>query len=408
MSNEEPTLAQLFRQEHGRLVSGLVRVFGMNNLAVVEDVVQDALCRAIEVWKLKGVPENPGAWLTVAARRRAIDVLRREKTAHTFAPEISRLIDSEWTLAATVDGAFEDVKDSELRMMFSLCHPSVPEKAQIALVLDVMCGFSMKEVAAAFLDPPAAMEKRLQRAKRDLAEQQLFAMTSGEVAERRATVLRALYLLYNEGYHGSTHGVRVDLCGEATRLLALLTAHAIGDVPEARALLALMYLHSARLPARIDADGVFVPLEEQDRSRIDRDLVRRGTQLLESAAVGDRLSEYHIEAAIAAEHAMAPSFAKTDFRAIADLYRTLLGFRPTPVVELNYAIAIAEVEGPEVGLAALDRIDQESFERYPFFEAARAEMLTRMGKTSEARTALMKARDRARTDEERRFFERKL
>jgi len=406
----EEAIERVIRHEHGRLVASLVRVFGMHNLELAEDVVQDAVCRALEVWRFHGVPPNPGAWLALAARRRAIDVLRKRKTAQSFAPELGRLLDTEWTLSYAVADIVKDepIKDDELRMMFSCCHPSVPEKAQIALILNVLCGFSIKETGAAFLDAPAAMEKRLQRAKANLAEAELFTLTSAEISSRRDTVLRALYLMYSEGYHGSTQAVREDLCGEAMRLTLLLTKHPASDVPEAHALLALMCLHSARLPARIE-DGVLVPLRDQDRSKIDQAFVARGVALLESAAVGDRLSEYHLEAAIAAEHVLAPSVEQTDFSEIVRLYDALLSLKRTPIVELNRAIAIAEARSPEEGLAALDSIDGvQTIESYPFFAAARAEMLVRSGRKNEARSCFLEASKLARTDGERAFFARRL
>ena len=247
----------LFRREAGRMVATLTRIFGVHNLALAEDVVQDAFCRALEVWKFRGVPENPSAWLMATAKNRALDVLRRERTARTFAPELGRLLDSEWTLAPTVVELFGShaIKDDQLRMMFSCCHPRLPEEAQVALVLHYLCGFTVNEVANAFVSSHAAIEKRISRAKKVLAgSRKLFDVANAnDFSARLPAVQRALYLLFNEGYHGASteSAVRADLCREAMRLAALLLEHPLGARPATYALAALMCLHAARL-ARAD------------------------------------------------------------------------------------------------------------------------------------------------------------
>ena len=224
----------LFRREAGRMVATLTRIFGVHNLALAEDVVQDAFCRALEVWKFRGVPENPSAWLMTTAKNRALDVLRRERTARTFAPELGRLLESEWTLAPAVEELFgaNAIQDDQLRMMFSCCHPRLPEEAQVALMLHILCGFSVGEVAAAFVSSHAAMEKRITRAKKVLAgSKSLFDIADAEdFAARLPAVHRALYLLFNEGYHGASpeSAVRAELCREAMRLAALLREHPLG------------------------------------------------------------------------------------------------------------------------------------------------------------------------------------
>src|SRR5215467_3898016 len=250
----------LFRREAGRMVAALTRIFGVHNLALSEDVVQDAFCRAVEVWKFRGMPENPSAWLMATARNRAIDVLRRQRTARTFAPELGRLLDSEWTLAPVVDELFAPtaIKDDLLRMMFSCCHPRLAEEAQVALVLHILCGFGISEVAAAFLDSEAATQKRISHAKKILASsKRLFDLADAELSGRLSAVHRALYLLFNEGYHGasSESAMQVDLCCEALRLASLLLEHPSTATPASYALAALMSLHAARLPARVNASG---------------------------------------------------------------------------------------------------------------------------------------------------------
>src|SRR4029453_5011162 len=348
----------LFRREAGRLVASLTRIFGGHNLALAEDVVQDAFCRALEVWKVRGVPENPGAWLMMTAKNRALDVLRRERTARTFAPELSRLLEAEATIAPAVDEAFADstIRDEQLRMMFSCCHPRLPEEAQVALVLNILCGFGAGEIAAAFLTSRAAMEKRITRARRTLAgAKRLFDLGDAEFVTRLPAVRRALYLLFNEGYHGASpeSAVRVDLCHEAIRLTLLLYSYPPAASPETAALAALMYLHAGRLPARVDGAGDLSSLLEQDRSRGGSELLARGLALLERSATGREVTVYHLEAAIAAAHAAAPGVEETDWALIVSPYDRLITPAPSPVVALNRAVAVAERDGPAQGIDEL-------------------------------------------------------
>ncbi len=226
-------------------MAALLRVFGVHNLALAEDVVQDAFCRALEVWPLRGLPDNPSAWLMATAKNRALDVLRREKTARTFAPELARVLESESALAPVVAEAFAApaIRDEQLRMMFSCCHPGLKQEVQVALILNVLCGFGASEIAAAFLAGTAAIEKRLVRGKQALARaKRLFDLTDADFAPRLTAVRRALYLLFNEGYHGASpeSAVRAELCEEALRLVAALLEHAPSATPETRALAALM------------------------------------------------------------------------------------------------------------------------------------------------------------------------
>src|SRR5215468_12262545 len=232
----------LFRREWGRMVAALTRIFGVHNLALAEDVVQEAFCRAIEVWAFRGVPENPSAWLMKTAKNCALDVLRRERTARTFAPEVGRLLESEWTLAPAVEELFaaSAIKDDLLRMLFSCCHPRLREEAQVALILHILCGFSVDEIASAFVSSHAAIDKRITRSKKVLAgSKKLFDISGAEdLARRLPAVQRALYLLFNEGYHGASpeKAVRVELCQEALRLTAMLLKNPLGSTPSTHAL----------------------------------------------------------------------------------------------------------------------------------------------------------------------------
>ena len=405
---------RLFRRESGRMVAALTRIFGVHNLALAEDVVQDAFCRALQVWGERGVPSNPAAWLMTAARNRALDVLRRERTARTFAPEMGRLLESEWTTAPAVDEAFDAhaIRDEQLRMMFSCCHPRLSHEAQVALILNILCGFGAPEIASAFLTGRAAVEKRISRGKKTLASsKRLFDLSGAGFAPRLSAVMRALYLLFSEGYHAASAGpaVRAELCGEAIRLVLLLREYPPAATPATAALASLMCLHAARLPARTDEAGDLNQLVEQDRSRWDASLVAQGLALLEASAAGTELTPYHVEAAIAAVHAAAPSLEATDWIAIVALYDRLMDVAPSPVVALNRAISIGQRDGPEAGLRALREIaDEGRFDRYPFYAAALGEMEMRRGDREAARQHFSAALSVARNDAERRFLRRKL
>ena len=401
----------LFRQESGRIVAALSRIFGLDNIALAEDVVQDVFCRAIEVWKLRGVPQNPSAWLMKAARNRAIDVLRRERTARNLVPELARLLRSEWTMVATVDDAFasEAIEDDQLRMMFSCCDPRLSEDARVALTLYLLCGFTIREIAAAFLVKDATIEKRIERGKKSLANsKRLFDFAGAELPARLSAVHRALYLTFNEGYHGASREmpVRAELCRESMRLAALLLENALVATPESFALCALMYLHAARLPARVDAHGNLVPLAQQNRASWDRKLIARGVDLLDRSATGHELSEYHVEAAIASLHSSAATEDATDWDRLLWLYDILMRIRPSPVIALNRAIAVAQREGPDSGIAALRAIPaSEQLASYPFFPAALGELELRAGHVERARSHFETAAALARNPMERRFLE---
>ena len=405
----------LFRREAGRIVATLTRIFGVHNLALAEDVVQEAFCRALEVWRIRGVPENPSAWLMTTAKNCALDVLRRERTARTHAPELGRLLQSEWTLAPVVKELFEPnaIKDDLLRMMFSCCHPRLTEEAQVMLVLHILCGFSGGEIANAFVSTHAATEKRIARAKKTLAKsKRLFDVTAlADFSARLPAVRRALYLLFNEGYHGASAetAVRVELCREAMRLTAILLEHQRGATSATYALAALMCLDAARLPARVDASGNLSSLSEQDRSRWDEELVAEGLKLLELSATGSELTEYHVEAAIASVHAMAYRAEDTDWGQIVSLYDELMTIRPSPIVALNRAIAVAQNEGPEHGLKAIRAIaDGERLANYPFYHAALGELELRRERHETAREHFRAALSLARNPMERRFLDQRV
>jgi RNA polymerase sigma factor (sigma-70 family) len=397
------------------MVAALTRLFGVHNLALAEDVVQDALCRALEVWKFRGMPENPAAWLMATAKHRALDLLRRERSARTYAPELGRLLESEWTLAPLVDELFSgpSIQAEQLRMMFSCCHPRLPEEAQVALILQILCGFGVREIASAFLSTEAATEKRISRAKKVLAgSKRLFELEDArDFPARLSAVQRALYLLFNEGYHGASaeDAVRVELCQEAMHLAAMLLRHPLAATPASHALSALMCLHAARLPSRVDSAGNLRALFEQDRSRWDQGLLAEGQQLLDRSASGSELSEYHLEAAIASLHSAAAQPQDTPWQQIVSLYDLLLRLRPSPVVALNRAIAIAQQAGPERGLEEIRAIpDLDRLSGYPFYPAALGELELRLGAHEDARRHFQTALAVARNPPERRFLEQRI
>src|SRR6267142_411727 len=292
-----------FRRDSARMLAALTRLLGLHNLALAEDVVQDVLLRAVELWKFHPPPDDPTAWLMRAARNRAIDLIRAERTRLRFAPDL--VLESEWTLSPTVNAIFHEseIEDDQLRMMFSCCPPNLPPQSQLSLVLKLLCGFGNGEIAAALLMSEAAVEKQIARGKRTLVRARvLYEVASREqIAKRLESVQRALYLLFNEGYHGSREPVSAGLCGEAMRLCALLAQHPACATPRTLALMALMCFHAARLPGRAAEDGSLLLLEEQDRSRWDPELIQRGFALAERSAEGNELSEYHLEAGIAAQ-----------------------------------------------------------------------------------------------------------
>lgn len=403
-----------FRHEFGRIVAALTRLFGVGNIELAEDITQDAFCRAMETWKIRGLPKNPSAWLMTTARNRALDILRHERTAMVSEPEIARFLESEWTLGPTVKEAFSAraIKDSQLRMMFSCCHPRLSEEAQIALILHILCGFSVKEIAQAFVSSHAAIEKRITRAKKILAAStRLFDLADAEFPDRLSSVLQALYLLFNEGYHGASPeaAVRMDLCREAMLLVNLVIGQPALATPQAYALAALMYFDAARLPTRLDGSGNLVSFFEQDRSLWNHTLIAHGQALLDLSASGTVLTSYHIEAAIASMHTSAAKSEDTDWKQIVSLYDMLMVIHSSPVIALNRAIAIAQLDGPERGLQEISLIDNlHRLVSYPFYPAALGELQLRQGNYTEAKSHFAAAISLARNAMEHDFLQRRL
>ena len=408
-------LDHLFRRESGRLVAILTRHFGVQHLHLAEDVVQDALVRAMQTWPFTGVPQNPSAWLLQTAKNRAIDHTRRGSLWRGKQPELMPLVED--CLQAALSGPppqFEDeIHDSQLRMMFVCGHPGLPVETQVALTLKTLCGFGEREIAAAFLVNEAAVTKRLVRARQFLREQgvAMELPPAAELAPRVDMVLQALYLLFNEGYKASQGDslLRADLCAEAIRLAEILIAHPLGDRPATRALLALMYLGSARLPARTDGDGGLLLLAEQDRTRWNQGEIKRGMKHFAASGMGTNLTRYHLEAGIAACHALSPSFAATDWQQIVKLYDDLLALDGSPIVALNRAVAVAQVSGQRAGLDALDQIkDRRALENYYLLHAVAGQLWFDAGDTKQAAICFRRALQLAALPAERILLEKRL
>lgn len=404
----------LFRHESAKMVATLTRIFGIEHLTLAEDVVQEALGRALQTWPYRGVPENPSAWIMRASRNLALDVIRREKVFRGKEAEIARLIEAGGSSAQELVGFSEnEIADDRLRMMFVCCHPVIPPEAQVALTLKTLCAFSVTEISRAFLTTEAAIAKRLTRAKQKIQAAQVpFEIPVGDdLARRLESVLQSLYLLFNEGYKasGGDKLVRAELCHEAIRLAELLAQHPAGNQPKTHALLALMLLNAARIPAREDDQGNLLRLEEQNRTRWDQAMIARGMSRLRQSTAGGEISEYHLQAGIAACHATAPEYAATDWANILSLYDRLMEFDDSPVVALNRAVAVANVHGPHEGLKAIRAIKEpEKLAAYYLFYSVIGELEMRLNNREAAAEQFRKAFELAETKSERAFLLKRL
>jgi RNA polymerase sigma factor (sigma-70 family) len=357
-----------FRHETGRLHGALIRLLGVQNFTLAEDIAQEALLRALRTWSMGGVPENPAAWITRVAMNLAKDTLRHQRMSTAKEPAIITHMGQTHSSPAIAVETAHAIRDDALRLLFVCCHPSVAADAQVVLALKVLCGFSTGEIARAFLSSEAAIEKQLTRTKQRIADAGIgFELPEGvELSSRLDGVLATLYLLFNEGYKASAGDrlLREELCQEAVRLASLLVAHPAGNTPRSHALLALMLLTAARFPSRVDEHGDLLRLDDQDRSKWDQFLIERGLLHLVQAAHGNEISEYHLQAGIAACHCTARDTASTDWPRILRHYDELGRLKPSPVVALNRAVAVANVHGAQAGLAAIEAIpDRERLEK---------------------------------------------
>jgi RNA polymerase sigma factor (sigma-70 family) len=409
-------VGDLFRRESAHLVAALARLLGPSNLALAEDVVGDALVSAVQAWRF-GLPDDPKAWILAVARNRAIDVLRREKRLAASLPALA----SDAALAGAVDAALSPEADAgnQLAMMFAICDGALAPETHVTLVLRLLCGLSAAEIARAFLVDVGTIDRRLHRGRARLeALGELRAPADAdEVRARQPSVEQALYLLFNEGYHGSgsESPLRPAMCADAIRLAEILAGGTGVEPASAHALAALFCLHAARLATRLDAGsgdeggGAFVPLAEQDRTLWNASLVDRGVRHLAASATGDRLGRWHLEAGIAFEHTSAPSLAATRWERIVAYYDALVAVAPGPVVAMNRALAIAELRGLDAGRDALAALAADPrLAAYSFYWAARADVERRAPRPAEAIRFYERAASLARTPAERVTYERRL
>lgn len=410
----ERAVEETYRRERRGIVATLIRVCG-GDFEAAEDVVQEAFQAALDRWPDEGVPANPAGWITVAARRKAIDRIRRRRTFDRKEGAIreshERLVTGPRPGTESPD-VTEPVRDDELRLIFTCCHPALSRDAQIALTLKVVGGLSTNEIARGFLTSPSTMAQRIVRAKRKIRDARIpyEVPDAPDIEERLSAVLAVIYLVFNEGYASteSSDLLRGHLCREAIRL-ARIVVELVPGHPESQGLLALMTLHDARRAGRIGPDGELIPLEEQDRSLWNRNQIAIGHAILQRAFRHRRLGSYQIQAAIAAEHATARSPEETDWRRITELYDLLLDLHDTPVVRLNRAVAVAMDQGLESGLAEIDALaGSKVMARYHLYHAARADLLRRLGRNADSRAAYGEALRHTTSPVERQYLERRM
>jgi RNA polymerase sigma-70 factor (ECF subfamily) len=401
----------LFRHQYGKMVAVLSSKFGFRNLQIAEDLVSETLIAAYQTWPYRGIPDVPEAWLMQVAKNKALNLIKHEKRKG----QAHRRILDELPAAGEENGAAffdQEIQDSQLRMIFACCHPSIPPADQLALILKVLCGFGVQEVARALLIGKDAAEKRLARAKGAIRENAIELEAPGGQAlkERGPRVLQALYLLFNEGYSSTSGDTPIlrDLCTEAMRLLQIHLL-AFPESRDAQALMALMYFHVARFDARMDHDGAVIILENQDRSLWDQAQIRLGLKHLMASAQGEEISTYHLEASIAAQHCMAEDIEKTNWPFIATLYQRLFSLTQNPIHQLNLAIVKSRMDGVRDAIADLEELKKErKLKRYPLLFATLGELYRRVGETGRAAEHFNLALKHASSQSERDFFSGKI
>ena len=408
-------VAHLFRHQAGRMVSTLTRIFGSQNLDLAEEVVLEALIKALQIWPYHGTPRNPATWLIEVAKNRAFDLLRRESVFREKSEALLKTFTVQQAQIAlrSQTAMTGEVLDDELKMMFMCCHPDLPKESRVALTLKTVGGLSVSEIARAFLAREETIAQRMVRAKHWIRKANiLFEMPPAiELSKRLDSVLEVLYLLFNEGYttHQGEDLVRAELCDEAIYLCSLLVKHPATNLPKTQALLTLMLFQAARFPARVNLEGDIQLLNEQDRSLWDRRLIQQGLVHLEHCAEGEEVTEYHLQAGIAACHAVAESDQATDWGYILELYNQLLVLNPSPVVELNRAVALSQLQGPEAGILALTELEnQPALSRYYLLPATLAELWRKLGDQQKAAAYYQQALSYPCSEPERRFLLRKL
>ncbi|MFD2521717.1 RNA polymerase sigma factor [Emticicia soli] len=399
-------VSHLFRHESGKMTAVLARMFGFDRIEIAEDIVQDTLLKALTEWRTQ-IPDNPSAWLYRVAKNQALDLLRREKLFTEISQELSHQSEPD-----TLGKMFlaDEIEDSQLRMLFACCHPAIALESQITLSLKILGGLSAAEIARAFLTSEDTVNKRLYRAKEKIRNEQiaLEVPEAKELSVRLEVVLKIIYLIFNEGYSSShpDHLIRHDLCEEAIRIGLLLTRNTRTNLPQTNALLALMCFQTARFPARLDDKGSIVLLRDQDRSLWDKFMTARAYEFFRQSSVGNQISEYHIEAAIASYHASAEIFDKTNWEVILRLYNLLADIKPTPFVYMNRAIVKGYVYGAKVALE--DLIKLESLNQHYIYQTTKGDFYAELNDTQSAKECYEKALSLVSSEPEKQLIVKKI
>jgi RNA polymerase sigma-70 factor (ECF subfamily) len=412
----ESTVNHLFRHQSGKMVAVLTRIFGSKNIQLAEDVVQDTLLTALEQWKIKGIPDDPTAWIFIVAKNKALNLIKRNKNTISFGDsENQALLQSGYTLESTFRQLAEEdlIRDDQLRMMYACCHPDISSENQVTFILKTLCGFSTAEIAKAFLTSEETISKRLYRTKEFFRNHdiELKIPSVQQLKTRTASVLGAIYLLFNEGYSSTNSQdlIRKDLISEAMLLCKLLTENIQTRLPEVFALMALMCFHAARSESRLSLEGEIILLPQQDRDNWDNSLIEKGSEYLDLAASGEEISSYHLEAAIAYEHCKAESFEKTDWKKILEYYNWLSQLSPSLVTDLNKTVAILYTFGPDHALSELEIINSSrKLDNYYLLDSLYGEIYCRLQHFEKAKFHFQKAIDLTQSDTEKKMLIKKM
>ena len=412
--SNEVLVDHLFRHEAGKMIAVLTRLFGMHNLSMAEDVVQDAFLKATQTWKFKTVPDNPSAWLMQVAKNKALDILRRKNVADHYSAELSTQLQE--ATDNYVDQVFLDteIEDSQLQLIFACCHPSLKEEDKVALTLKTVSGFGVKEIAKALLTQEETIQKRVYRAKQFIQQNNIvLEIPAGKALQQRLdTVHTVLYLIFNEGYNASKSDelIRKDICAEAMRLCLLLCEHKTVTHPASFALLALMCFQASRFESRLDKNNTIILLQQQDRSLWNHELIDRGYYYLNKSSSGENITIYHIESAIAAEHCLAKNFASTNFQRLLHLYDMLWQMKPTPVVQMNKAIVLSYSGKPKEAIELMNSIRgiELLLKTQYMFNAVLGELYIKNNQPQQAIDYLEKALQLTQSDAEKKLLKEKI
>ena len=415
--NPSPSRAlvdHLFRYESGKMIAVLTSIFGIHNLELAEDVVQEAFLKATQTWKFDQLPQNPSGWLLQVAKNKAVDIIRRQQNFQQYSKELAYQLQHETEQAVDQFFLEEEIHDSQLRLIFACCHPALKEEDQVSLTLKIISGFGIAEIARALVTNQAAIQKRIYRAKEFIKENKIQLEIPGgkELATRLETVHTVLYLLFNEGYNSlkADELIRQDLCAEAMRLCLLLSKHQIGNKPATHALLSLMCFHASRFDSRLDENNSIILLQNQDRTKWNKDLIGMGYKYLIESSHGNELSVYHIESAIAAEHCASPSFEETNWNRMLQLYDLLLENKQTAMVILNRSIVLAQLKDPASAIMEILKIDniEKLLDTQYIYSAVLGDLYMKSGDEIKAERYLTIAHDLTSSQAEKKLISEKI